>query len=108
MALKCYRTIIKVLCSTCVYSKNNGTIIKDCPRCTFIKYNNVTKLLSLTTYIDTHFPDWVWFKVYEKVKNQKKGDLLATYKNWHKTYRKEGLKWIPTGTTREVPTTDQI
>lgn len=109
MPLKRYRVIAKVLCPSCSQAKRDGHIVKDCTSCTFLKYNNVTRLRKFTDFLDTKYPDWVWFKVYNYVKHEDTGgDLLATFKNWYKTYIRDGKKWIPTGTTRDVPASDQL
>lgn len=107
MPLKRYRVIVKVLCPSCAESKKRGVLGMNCPHCQFIKYNNVTHLVKFTSYIDEKYPDWVWFRVYEYVKGEQ-GRELKTYKNWYKTYIRDGKKWICTGTTRDIPSCDQI
>lgn len=107
MALKRYRVIVKELCTSCVQAKNEGTIVKDCKQCSFIRYNNVTRLQSFTAFIDKKFPNWVWFKVYEYVPGAQ-GRELATFKNWHKNYIQTGSKWEYTGESREIPTREQL
>lgn len=107
MPLKRYRVIVKVLCPSCVRAKNNGHIVRDCTTCQVIKYNNVTLLRKLTAYLDTKYPDWVWFRVYE-YRPGEPGPELAVFRNWHNTYIQEGDKWIKTGRTREVPTCEQL
>lgn len=107
MADKRYRVIVKELCPTCIQAKELGRIEKNCPGCKFIKYNNVTRLLKFTAFIDEKYPHWVWFKVYEYLPGHP-GSELATFKNWHKTYIRDGERWIPTGTKRIVPTKEEL
>lgn len=66
MARKRYRTIVKVLCSDCRYKVDTKQVFeKKCANCEYVKYNNVTNLLSFTKLLHDKFPNWVYFNVYE-------------------------------------------
>lgn len=36
----------------------------------FIKYRNVTSIKKLVTYLDKNYPQWRWFNIFDKEKNQ--------------------------------------
>jgi len=79
---KRYRVIVKVFCSTCLAEASSGTQINvRCSNCNYMRYQNVTDLVSFTKFLDTSHPNWVYFNVYEYIKDAK-GRLLGSYKNF--------------------------
>ena len=60
-----YRTIVKKLCSSC-----QEQLDKDCKNCTWLKYNNVTNLLTFATFLHKEHSNWIFFNVYEYKKGQ--------------------------------------
>jgi len=46
------------------------TIIVKVDNEQFIKYRNVTDLIRLTAHLDTRFPTWRYFNVYDKNREQ--------------------------------------
>lgn len=83
MAKTRYRSIVKVLCDDCrTKVDNRQRIDTKCPKCNFIKHNNVQehRLKAYTEFLDKEHPNWVFWNLYYYVKGGK-GDLKITYKN---------------------------
>lgn len=79
MAYIRYRAIVKVLCGECQSNVNtNRRIDVKCSKCQYKKYNNVNKLIKFTTFLNSEFPNWVWFNVYE-YKKEAPGRKLASF-----------------------------
>lgn len=72
---KRYRAITKVLCPAC-----QKRLDPDCRDCQWLKYNNVNRLVKFTKYLDENHPTWIFFTVYEYVKNHN-GQKLGMYTN---------------------------
>ncbi len=104
MAQKEYRVIFKCLCNSCLDLKKIGKLGIDCKSCTFGKYHT-SDLLSFLHFLDTKFPNWTWWRVYDKTTRAE----LACYKNTYKTYISDSTgKKVCTGTMRDIPSTKQI
>ena len=79
---KRYRTIVKVFCGSCLTQAQNGKELDvKCKNCSYMKYNNVTNLVSFTAFFDSKHPNWVYINVYEYVKGSN-GSLLGSYTNF--------------------------
>ncbi len=80
-AAKKYRVLAKVYCQQCLVNiKMKKGINTRCHTCTFLKYRNVTNLISFTSFLDRDHPDWVYFNCYEYVKGIN-GKWLGSYQN---------------------------
>jgi hypothetical protein len=49
---------------------------KKCPNCQFLKYARVRNLLKFCSFLDSKFPLWRWFNVYD---NKQNGLQIASY-----------------------------
>jgi len=79
MAQKRFRVIIKVLCNNCESLRiNRKPFNTNCKDCKYLKYNNVTNLLSFTKFLHNSFPNWIWFNVFTYVKGGD-GDKVASF-----------------------------
>lgn len=108
MATIRYRASIKVLCETCKKQKEiKGFFDFKCQRCKglSLRYNNVNNIITFVEMIDKNFPDWEMIWIFEYIKGQDSGRLLATYRNWYNVYSTDskGNK-IKTGKNRDMPT----
>ncbi len=97
---KKYRVIAKILCQNCLHEKSHGRLNLNCTNCTFIKHH-VNNLVKYTEFLDTKYPNWVWFKVYD----YETESLLETFKNTYKVFvtDKTGRK-VFSHTQRDIPT----
>lgn len=106
--MKTYTVIVKILCPDCKYNKDNSLpIVKNCTKCDFVKYHNVTRLVSMAEWLDKNKPNWIWMKVYGK--SERKGELLHTYISSYKLYQDQpdgSKKYI--GMASDRPTQQQI
>lgn len=69
-----YRTVVKVLCQDCQMKFK-----KDCGFCTFLRYNNVTNLISFTLFLHEKHKGWIFFNVYEYKKGINQTKKLECY-----------------------------
>jgi hypothetical protein len=69
-----YRVIVKKLCSGCEHQLD-----KSCKSCEFLKYNNVTNLLTFTTFLHDKHKNWIFFNVYEYVKGSSNSSKLHCF-----------------------------
>jgi len=75
-----YRSIVKVLCDDCQLKVNQRNVIDTkCKGCKYLKYNNVNRLIKFTTFLNTEFPNWVYFNLFEYKKGEVKGRKLASF-----------------------------
>lgn len=65
------RAIVKVLCAECEFLRSNKKPFDTrCSNCNYLKYNNVNNLISFTQMLHKQHANWIWFNVYEYVKNE--------------------------------------
>lgn len=69
-----YRAVAKVLCESC-----QNHFDKDCKNCKFLRYSNVTNLLSFTDFLHEKHRNWIFFNIYEYKKGQDKTRKLECF-----------------------------
>lgn len=79
MPLPRYRAIVKVLCEDCQTSVNlKQRFNTGCKRCSYLKYNNVNRLVKFKDFLNTEHPNWCWFNIYEYIKGEN-GKKINSY-----------------------------
>ena len=84
-----YRVIVKVLCQNCQHKvSTKKKIDTQCRLCRYLKYNNVTNLIKFTDFLNVNFSCWIWFNVYEYMKEENGKKLRSFVKGKNEPQQK--------------------